>query len=118
LTWPGIASRQNYQNHENQIRKIMIIKAANQRKLQGCKLYDFGELFEKHPTRKIIDFESGRRALPILDFDDEQNRVRLTQPGGVHSGLRLDWLEFLQTTAFFVLLLLCLAGGVIAWWRF
>jgi hypothetical protein len=57
LTWPGIASRQNYQNHENQIRKIMIIKAANQRKLQGCKLYDFGELFEKHPTRKIIDFD-------------------------------------------------------------
>jgi hypothetical protein len=73
LTWPGIASCQNYQNHENQI-------------------------------RKIIDFESGRRALPTLDFHDEQNRVRLTQPGGVHCGLRLDWLEFLQTAAFFVLL--------------
>jgi hypothetical protein len=94
----------------------MIIEEANQRKRQDCKLPNFGELFEKHSTRKIIDFESGRRALQTVEFDDEQNRV--AQPSGVPSGLPIDWLEFLLTAGFFVLLLLGLVGGVIASWRF
>jgi hypothetical protein len=50
---------------------IMIIEEANKRKLQDCELRNFGVIFEKHLTRNIIDFESGRKALTKVDFDDE-----------------------------------------------
>ncbi len=95
----------------------MIIEEASKRKLQDCKLRNFGEVFE-NPTRNIIDFESGRKALKKVDFDDEQNRVGLMERIGVPSRLPEDWLEFLLTVVFFVVLLLCLVGGVIASWRF
>jgi hypothetical protein len=106
------------QNHENHIRKIMIFEEANKRKLQDCEPRNFGEVFEKHPTRNIIDFESAREALKKVDFDDEKNRVRLMERSGVPSRLPVDWLEFLLTVVFFVVLLLGLVGGVIASWRF
>jgi hypothetical protein len=96
----------------------MIIEEANKRKLQDCERHNFGEVFEKHPTRNIIDFESGRKALKTVDFDYEQNRVRLIERSGVPSRLPLDWFEFLLTAVFFVVLLLGLVGGVIGSWRF
>ena len=96
----------------------MIIEEANKRKRQDCERHNFGEVFEKHPIRNIIDFESGRNALKKVDFDDEQNRVRLIERSGVTSRLSLDWLEFLLTGVFFVVLLLGLVGGVIGSWRF
>src|SRR6266404_7257431 len=96
---------------------IMIIEGANKRKLQDCELRNFGEVFE-NPTRNIIDFESGRKALEKVDFDDEQNRVRLMERSGVPSRLPEDCLEFLMTVVFFVMLLLGLVGGVVASWRF
>ncbi len=95
----------------------MIIEEASKRKLQDCELRNFGEVFE-NPTRNIIDFESGRKALEKVDFDDEQNRVRLMERSGVPSRLPEDWLQFLMTVVFFVALLLGLVGGVIASWRF
>src|SRR5258706_5050335 len=106
------------QNHENHIRGIMIIEKANKRKLQDCELRNFGEVFEKYPTRNIIEFESGRKALKEVDFDDERNRVRLAERSGVPSRLPVDWLEFLLTVVFFVMLLLGLVGAVVASWRF
>ena len=96
----------------------MIIEEANKRKLQDCEPHNFGEVFEKHPTRNIIDFESGRKALEKVGFDDEQNRVGLMERIGIPSRLPVDWLEFLLTVVFFVVLLLGLVGGVIASWRF
>ena len=95
----------------------MIIEEASKRKLQDCELRNFGEVFE-NPTRNIIDFESGRKALEKVDFDDEQNRVRLLKRSGVPSRLPEDCLQFLMTVVFFVALLLGLVGGVIASWRF
>jgi len=95
----------------------MIIEEASKRKLQDCELRNFGEVFE-NPTRNIIDFESGRKALEKVDFDDEQNRVRLMERSGVPSRLPEDWLQFLMTVVFFVALLLGLVGGVSASWRF
>ena len=95
----------------------MIIEEASKRKLQDCELRNFGEVFE-NPTRNIIDFESGCKALEKVDFDDEQNRVRLMKRSGVPSRLPEDWLQFLMTVVFFVALLLGLVGGVIASWRF
>ena len=96
----------------------MIIEEANKRKLQDCEPRNFGVVFEKHPTRNVIDFESGRKALEKVDFDDEQNRVRLMERSGVPSRLPEDWLQSLMTVVFFVALLLGLVGGVIASWRF
>jgi hypothetical protein len=57
-------------------------------------------------------------SLRKVDFDDEQNRVGLMERSGVPSRLPEDWLEFLMTVVFFVMLLLGLVGGVIASWRF
>jgi hypothetical protein len=96
----------------------MIIEEANKRKLQDCELRNFGVVFEKQPTRNIIDFESGRKALEKVDCDDEQNRMGLMERSGVPSRLPEDWLEFLMTVVFFVMLLLGLVGGVVASWRF
>src|ERR1700724_3173207 len=106
------------QNHETHIRKIMIIEEANKRKLQDCELRNFGEVFEKHPTRNIIDFESAGEALKKVDFDDEQNRGGLMERSGVPSRLPVDWLWVFLAVVFFVVLLLGLVGGVIASWRF
>jgi hypothetical protein len=100
----------------------MIIEEASKRKLQDCELRNFGKVFENSTRniidRNIIDFESGRKALEKVDFDDEQNRVGLMERIGVPSRLPVDWLEFLLTVVFFVVLLLALVGGVIASWRF
>jgi len=96
----------------------MIIEEANKRKLQDCELRNFGVVFEKHPTRNVIDFESGRKALEKVGFDDEQNRVGLMERSSVPFRLPEDWLQFLMTVVFFVALLLGLVGGVIASWRF
>ena len=96
----------------------MIIEEANKRKLQDCELRNFGVVFEKQPTRNIIDFESGRKALEKVDCDDEQNRMGLMERSGVPSRLPEDWLEFLMTVVLFVMLLLGLVGGVVASWRF
>jgi len=97
---------------------MMSMEEANKSRPQDCGLRSLGEDFEKDPTRNIIDFESGRKALEKVDFDDEQNRVGLMERIGIPSRLPVDWLEFLLTVVFFVVLLLGLVGGVIASWRF
>ena len=94
----------------------MIIEEASKRKLQDCELRNFGEVFE-NPTRNIIDFESGRKALKQDGFADEQNRVRLMHRSRVPSRLPEDWLEPLLTLVLFVGLLLGLIGEVITSWR-
>jgi hypothetical protein len=96
----------------------MTIEEANKRNRQDYELRNSGEIFEKHPTRNIIDFESGRKALTKVDFDDEQNRARPMERCSVASRLPVDWLEFLLTVVFFVMLLLGLVGAVVASWRF
>jgi hypothetical protein len=49
-------------SQENHIQKIMITEEGNKRKRQDWKLRNSAEVFEKHSTRKIIQFESGRMA--------------------------------------------------------
>jgi hypothetical protein len=97
---------------------MMIIEEANESKLQDCELRSLEEVFEKDPTRNIIDFESDRTAREKDDFDDEQNRVMLMERSHVPSRLPEDWLEFLLTVVLFVVLLLGLVGGVTALWQF
>jgi len=95
----------------------MIIEEANKSKLQDCELGSLGEVLAKDPTRKIIDFESGRKALEKNGFDDDQNRVKLMERSRVPSRLPEDWLEPLLTLVLFVGLLLGLIGEVITSWR-
>jgi hypothetical protein len=95
-----------------------MIEEANKNKLQDCELHSWGEISEKNPTRNIIEFESGRKALENGSFDDGQNRVKLVECSRLHSSLPYDWLEFLLAIVFFVGLLLGLVGGLIALWQF
>jgi hypothetical protein len=96
---------------------MMIIKEANKSKPQNYELRSLGGIFEKDPTRNIIDFESGRKALEQDGIDDEQNRVRPMERSRVASRLPEDWLEPLLTLVLFGGLLLGLVGGVVASWR-
>ena len=95
----------------------MIVEEANKSK-QDCELRSLREVFEKDPTRNIIDFESGRKALEKNGFDNEQNRVKLVERSRVPSRLPGDRLEFLLTIVLFVGLLSGLVDGVITSWRF
>jgi hypothetical protein len=95
----------------------MIIEEANKSKPQDCGLRSLGEVFEKDPTRNIIDFESGRRALQADGFADEQNRVRLMQRSRLPSRLPGDWLEFLLTFVLLAGSLVGVVGEVYASWR-
>jgi hypothetical protein len=93
---------------------MRIIEEANKSKLQDCEPGGLGEVFEKDPTRNIIDFESGRKALEKNGFDNEQNRARLMERSRLPSRLPGDRLEFLLTVVLFVGLLSGLIGEVIA----
>jgi len=97
---------------------MMIIEEANKSKLRDWEPGSLGEVLEKDSTRKIIDFESGRKALEKNGFDDEQNRVRLMERSRVPYRLPEDWPEFLLTVVLFVGLLSGLVGEVIASSRF
>jgi hypothetical protein len=95
----------------------MIMEEANKSKAQDCELRSLREVFEKDPTRNIIDFESGRRALQGERLADEQSRVRLMQRSRVASGLPDDWLEFLLTFVLFAGSLVGVVGEFYASWR-
>jgi hypothetical protein len=95
----------------------MIMEEANKSKAQDCELRSLREVFEKDPTRNIIDFESGRRALQGERLADEQSRVRLMQRSRVASRLPDDWLEFLLTFVLFAGSLVGVVGEFYASWR-
>ena len=95
----------------------MIMEEANKSKAQDCELRSLREVFEKDPTRNIIDFESGRRALQGERLADEQSRVRLMQWSRVASRLPDDWLEFLLTFVLFAGSLVGVIGEFYASWR-
>jgi hypothetical protein len=95
----------------------MIMEEANKSKAQDCELRSLREVFEKDPTRNIIDFESGRRALQGERLADEQSRVKLMQRSRVASRLSDDWLEFLLTFVLFAGSLVGVVGEFYASWR-
>jgi hypothetical protein len=95
----------------------MIMEEANKSKAQDCELRSLREVFEKDPTRNIIDFESGRRALQGERLADEQSRVKLMQRSRVASSLPDDWLEFVLTFVLFAGSLVGVVGEFYASWR-
>jgi len=69
------------------------------------------------PTQRIINFESGRKALEKGPLKEEQSRARLER-SPLQGRLPEDWLEFLLRIALFFALLLGLYVGLIGSWRF
>jgi hypothetical protein len=95
----------------------MTMEEANKSEPQDCGLRSLREVFEQDPTRNIIDFESGRRALQGERFADEQSRVKLMQRSRLASRLPEDWLEFLLTFVLFAGSLVGVVGEFYASWR-
>jgi hypothetical protein len=69
------------------------------------------------PTQRIINFESGRKALEKGPLKEEQSRARRVERIRLPR-LSGDWLEFSLTMAIFFALLLGLYVGLIGSWRF
>jgi len=65
----------------------MMIQGANKSKSRDAELHGWREISEKNGTRKIIDFESGRKALEYERFHDERGRPGLMKRGHVPSKL-------------------------------
>jgi hypothetical protein len=89
---------------------MTMIQGANKSTFRDAELHGWREIVEKNGTRKIIDFESGHKALEYDRVDDEQDRPGLMKRGHVPSKLPDGWIEFLLTPA----PLLGLLVGVIA----
>jgi hypothetical protein len=64
-------------------------------------------------TRKIINFEQGRKALEKDALEEEQSRVRLIKSIRLPGSLPYDWSELLLTMAMLFALLLGLYVGLI-----
>jgi hypothetical protein len=73
-----------------------------------------GEGPDKVSPQKIIDFESGRKALEKARLEKEQSCARLVERSRFRGRLPDDWLEFLLTLTLFFALLLGLYVGLIA----
>ena len=65
------------------------------------------------PTQRIINFESGRKALEKGPLKEEQSRARLKERLCLPGGLPDHWFELLLTMAMFFALLLGLYVGLI-----
>jgi len=76
-----------------------------------------GKVLAKDPTRNIIDFESGYRALEKDSFQDGRDRVRSVEPDRLSCRLSFDWLELLLTIVLLSGSLSALVGGLIVSWR-
>ena len=65
------------------------------------------------PTQRIINFESGRKALEKARLEEEQSLAKLLDRSPLQGRLPKDWLEFLLRIALFFALLLGLYGALI-----
>jgi hypothetical protein len=97
---------------------MTMIEEGNRRERQDCQVASFRKDLEEDPTRKIIDFESGRLALEKNSLRDEQNLVRLVGRNQLPGRLPHDWLELSLAMVLLIGLLLALVGALIASWRF
>jgi hypothetical protein len=101
-----------------QKRVMVIIDRTNRNKLANAEGSASGDGPDDVPSQKIVDFESGRKALEKGALDEEQSRARLVERIRLPGRLSGDWLEFSLTMAIFFALLLGLYVGLIGSWRF
>ena len=96
---------------------MVIVGETNRNKLANAERSASREGPDKLPSHKVIDFESGRKALEKGRLKEEQSRARLVERIRLPR-LSGDLLEFLLTMAMFFALLLGLYVGLIGSWRF
>jgi hypothetical protein len=96
---------------------MVIIDKTNRNKLANAERSASGERPDEIPSQKVVDFESGRKALEKGHLKEEQSRARLVERIRLPR-LSGDWLEFSLTMAMFFALLLGLYVGLIGSWRF
>ena len=96
---------------------MVIIDRTNRNKLANAEGSASGDGPDDVPSQKIVDFESGRKALEKGALE-EQSRARLVERIRLPGRLSGDWLEFSLTMAIFFALLLGLYVGLIGSWRF
>ena len=96
---------------------MVIIDRTNRNKLANAEGSASGDGPDDVPSQKIVDFESGRKALEKGALE-EQSRARLVERIRLPARLSGDWLEFSLTMAIFFALLLGLYVGLIGSWRF
>jgi hypothetical protein len=97
---------------------MVIIDRTNRNKLANAEVSASGDGPDDVSSQKIVDFESGRKALEKGALDEEQSRARLVESIRLPGRLSGDWLEFSLTMAIFFALLLGLYVGLIGSWRF
>ena len=91
---------------------MALIEKTNNDKTANFELRGLGQADEV-PTQRIINFESGRKALEKAWFEEEQSRAMLVERTRLPRRLPEDWLEFLLTMALFFAVLLGLYVGFI-----
>ena len=96
---------------------MVIVGETNRNKLGTLKRSSSGEGPDKVPPQKIIDFESGRKALEKARLEKEQSCAKLVERIRLPR-LSSDLLEFWLTMAIFFALLLGLGVALIGSWRF
>jgi hypothetical protein len=94
------------------------MEETNRNMLKNPERRTLRDVPDEVPTQRIINFESGRKALEKGPLKEEQSRARLVERSPLQGRLPEDWLEFLLRIALFFALLLGLYVGLIGSWRF
>ena len=94
---------------------MVIIDTTNRNKLPNAEGSASGDGPDDVPSQKIVDFESGRKALEKGALE-EQSRERLVERIRLPGRLSGDSLEFSLTMAIFFALQLGLYVGLIGSW--
>ena len=89
------------------------MEETNRNMLKNPERRTLRDVPDEVPTQRIINFESGRKALEKGPLKEEQSRARLVERSPLHGRLPEDWLEFLLRIALFFALLLGLYGALI-----
>jgi hypothetical protein len=92
---------------------MVIVDRTNRNKLANAEGSASGDGPDDVPSQKIVDFESGRKALEKGALDEEQSRARLVERIRLPGGLPDDRFELLITMAMVFALLLGLYVGLI-----
>jgi hypothetical protein len=95
--------------------KMLIVGETNRDRIGNVERSASGEGPVKLPFHKLIDFESGRRALEKRSLREEQSRARLTEQIRLPR-LSGDLLELALTMAIFFSLVVGLYVGLIGSW--
>ena len=92
---------------------MVVIVETNNNKTENSERQGLGEAPDEVATQKIINFESGPKALEKARLEEEQSRAMLVERNRIQERPPEDWTEFVLTIALCFALLLGLYIGLI-----